>query len=143
LSTGFINGFAMLLFMIISFMSCITNQNPTNNQQKMKELVVKDAEIYEIVADGRTDETLYQLTFTYERKLRHGVFYYQQHSGIIKKSEINEKCTVTLTKKQHELPRSIYPLLTQGYIVVQFSWLGMETYQVIKAYKKSNSTVQK
>jgi hypothetical protein len=122
--------------LIIPLMSCGTHQNPTTNQLKMKELLLKDAEIHEIYSPEQTDETIYQLSFSYERKLRHAVFYYQQYSGIINENDMNEKCTVTLTKKSRELPRSVYPLLTQGYIVVQFSRFGWETYQVIKEFKK-------
>jgi hypothetical protein len=68
--------------------------------------------------------------------VRNAVFYYQQHSGTIEDRSQKEKCQVMLTKKHHELPRSVYPLLTQGYIVIQFNWLGIETYQVIKDFKK-------
>ena len=74
----------------------------------------------------------------YESKLRHAIFYYQQFTGTMQESHQKKKCTVLLTKKHHELPRSIYPLLTQGYIVVQFSWLGLESYEVIKEFRKSN-----
>jgi hypothetical protein len=128
--------------LIIPLMSCGTHQNPTTNQLKMKELLLKDAEFHEIYYPDQTNEIVYQLTFKYERKLRHAVFYYKQYSGIINGNDLNEKCTVTLTKKSRELPRSIYPLLTQGYIVVQFSWLGLETYQVIKEFKKLEPTAR-
>ncbi|MBK9256683.1 MAG: hypothetical protein IPM42_14440 [Saprospiraceae bacterium] len=124
-----------ILAMIMQFLSCITPQHPSTNQQQMKELKLIDAEIKEIVSPERMDETIYQLSFKYERKLLHAVFYYQQHSGIIEEADRKKKCQVKLTKKHHQLPRSIYPLLTQGYIVVQFSWLGLETYQVIKEFK--------
>ncbi len=129
--------------LIIPLMSCGTHQNPTTNQLKMKELLLKDAEFRELNYPDQKDETVYQLSFIYERKLRHAVFYYQQHSGIINENDMNEKCTVTLTKKSRELPRSVYPLLTRGYIVVQFSRFGWETYQVIKDFTKSESTAQK
>ena len=122
--------------LIIPLMSCGTHQNPTTNPLKMKELLLNDAEIRELNYPDQKHETIYQLSFIYERKLRHAVFYYQQHSGIINENDINEKCPVTLTKKSRELPRSVYPLLTQGYIVVQFSRFGWETYQVIKEFKK-------
>lgn len=123
------------IVMIFPLLSCSTHQNPSTNPQQLKKLKLINAEIQEIVFPERMDETIYQLSFKYERKLRHAVFYYQQHSGIIEEADIKEKCRVILTKKHHELPRSIYPLLTQGYIVVQFTWLGWETYQVIKEFK--------
>ena len=125
-----------MLAMILPFLSCSTHPNPSANQQQMKELKLKDAEILELNALDQSDESKYQLSFMYESKLRHGVFYYQQYSGIINENDMNEKCTVTLTKKSRELPRSVYLLLTQGYIVVQFSRFGWETYQVIKEFKK-------
>ena len=78
----------------------------------------------------------------FECKLRHAIFYYQQYSGTMQECHQKEKCNVMLSKKHHELPRSIYPMLTQGYIVVQFSRLGLETYQVIKEFKKLGPTAR-
>jgi len=129
--------------LFIPLMSCGTHQNPTTNQLKMKELLLKDAEIHEIYSPDQTNEIVYQLTFTYERKLRHAVFYYQQYSGTIAETDLKEKCQVLMTKKSRELPRSVYPLLTQGYIVVQFTRFGIETYQVIKEFKKLESATWK
>lgn len=127
-----------ILAMILPFLSCSTHPNPSANQQQMKELKLKDAEMLELNAPDQSDESLYQLSFMYESKLRHAIFYYQQFTGTMQESHQKKKCTVLLTKKHHELPRSIYPLLTQGYIVVQFSWLGLESYEVIKEFRKSN-----
>ena len=129
--------------MIICFLSCSTTNNPTTNQQQMKELLIHNAEIQEIISTDHIDETHFILSFIYERKLRQAVFYYQQHSGIINENDMNKKCTVTLTKKSRELPRSVYPLLTQGYIVVQFIRFGIETYQVIKEFKKLEAAKRK
>lgn len=131
-----------IIVMVLPLLSCNTTQNKSTNQQQMKELKLKDAEIHEIYSPDQINEIVYQLTFKYERKLRHAVFYYQQHSGIIEETDMNKKCKVALSKKHHELPRSVYPLLTQGYIVVQFSWFGMETYQVIKEFKKLESATR-
>jgi hypothetical protein len=131
-----------ILAMILTFMSCSTPQNPSTNQQQMKELKLKDAEMLELNAPDQSDESVYQLSFMYESKLRHSIFYYQQYSGTMQEGHQKEKCNVLLTKKHRELPRSIYPLLTQGYIVVQFSWLGLETYQVIKEFKKLEPTAR-
>lgn len=127
-----------ILVMIMPFLACHSNQNLTSNQQQMKELKLKDAEMLELNAPDQSDESLYQLSFMYESKLRHAIFYYQQFTGTMQESHQKKKCTVLLTKKHHELPRSVYPLLTQGYIVVQFSWLGLESYEVIKEFRKSN-----
>jgi hypothetical protein len=127
-----------ILVMIMTFLACHSNQNLTSNQQQMKELKLKDAEMLELNAPDQSDESLYQLSLMYESKLRHAIFYYQQFTGTMQESHQKKKCTVLLTKKHHELPRSIYPLLTQGYIVVQFSWLGLESYEVIKEFRKSN-----
>lgn len=132
-----------MLAMILPFLSCNTPQNPSTNQQQMKELKLKDAEMLELNAPDQSDESVYQLSFMYERKLRHAVFYYQQYSGTIAKTDLKEKCQVLITKKSRELPRSVYPLLTQGYIVVQFTRFGIETYQVIKEFKKLEPATRK
>jgi hypothetical protein len=128
-----------ILVMIMPFLSCSSHHNLTSNPQQMKEFRLSNAEIQKIDSHDQTDEIVYQLSFMYERKLRDAIFYYHQHSGTLRESHPKEKCQVLLTRKHHELPRSVYPLLTQGYIVVQFSWLGMETYQVIKDFKKPNA----
>ncbi|HMP28427.1 MAG TPA: hypothetical protein PKD85_02435 [Saprospiraceae bacterium] len=122
--------------MIIPFMSCTTHQNPSTYHPQMKELKLRDAEILELYALDQSDEAIYHLSFTYDSKVQNATFYYQQHSGTIQESHPKHNCHVILTKKHHELPRSVYPLLTQGYIVVQFNRFGWETYQVIKDFKK-------
>jgi hypothetical protein len=125
--------------LIVSLLSCYPQQNIANNPTQMKELTLANAEIIEISSPDQKEETYYQFNFTYSKKLRNALFYYQQHSGKIEESNFKDKHKVLLTKKHHELPRSVYPLLTQGYIVVQFNWLGLETYQVIKDFKKSEA----
>lgn len=130
-----------LLVMIIPFLSCCIRQ--ANNHLQMKELKLRDAEILELNDPDQSDEALYQFSFEYESKVRHATFYYQQHSGTIQESHPQDNCQVMLTKKHHELPRSVYPFLTQGYIVVQFNKFGWETYQVIKEFKKSDLLLKK
>jgi len=129
-----------LSIMIIPFLSCCIRQS--NNHPQMKELKLRNAEILELNTPDQSNEAIYQLGFEYESKLRHAIFYYQQHSGTIQESHPKNNCKVILTKKHHELPRSVYPLLTQGYIVVQFNRFGWETYQVIKEFKKSDKILR-
>ena len=85
----FIYPLIIMLAMILPFLSCSTHPNPSANQQQMKELKLKDAEILELNALDQSDESKYQLSFMYESKLRHGVFYYQQYSGIINENDMN------------------------------------------------------
>jgi hypothetical protein len=108
----------------------------------MKVFRLSSAEIYKIKSPAKSDETIYQLSLMFECKLRHAIFYFQQYSGTMQECHQKEKCNVMLSKKHHELPRSIYPMLTQGYIVVQFSRLGLETYQGIKEFKKLGPTAR-
>ena len=129
-----------LSIMIIPFLSCCIRQ-PYNHPQ-MKELKLRNAEILELNTPDQSHEAIYKLGFEYESKLRHAIFYYHQHSGTIQESHQKDNCKVILTKKHHELPRSVYPMLTQGYIVVQFNRFGWETYQVIKEFKKSDTTLR-
>jgi hypothetical protein len=121
--------------MIVSLLPSCAQQNLANNPTQMKELTLANAEIIEISSPDQKEETSYQFNFTYSKKLRNTLFYYQQHSGKIEDHTQKDKYKVILTKKHQELPRSVYPLLTQGYVVVQFNWLGLETYQVIKDFK--------
>jgi hypothetical protein len=140
---SFIGTLFGVFIMIFLFLSCGTSKNTSNNEQKMKELKLNNAEIQGIVSPDVKGETYYQLNFTHKGKLRNAVFYYQQHSGVIEENMMNQKRKVRLTAKRHELPRSVYPLLTQGYIVVQFTWLGLETYQIVKDFTILESVVQK
>jgi len=57
-----------ILVMIMPFLACHSNQNLTSNQQQMKELKLKDAEMLELNAPDQSDESLYQLSFMYESK---------------------------------------------------------------------------
>jgi hypothetical protein len=131
---SFIGTLFGFLIMIWLFLSCATSKNTSNSQQKMKELKLNNAVIQGVDSPNTLGETYYQLNFNHKRKLRHAVFYYQQHSGVLEENVMNNMCKVILTAKHHELPRSVYPLLTQGYIVVRFNWLGWETYQIVKEF---------
>ena len=114
----------------------------STNQLQMKELKLKDTEILQLINPDQSDETIYHLSFRYERKLRHAKFYYQEYTGTIEENHLKDKCIVVFAKKPLELPRSVYPILTQGYIVVRFNRFGWETYQVIKDFKKSDTILR-
>lgn len=135
-----INIMTGLLAMIVHLISYCAFHSTI--QLQMKELKLKDTEIHQLINPDQSDETIYHLSFRYERKLRHAKFYYQEYTGTIEKNLPKEKCIVKLTNKYRELPRSVYPLLSQGFIVVQFSRFGWETYQVVKEFKKSDSILR-
>jgi hypothetical protein len=138
--------------LIIFFLSYFVNQNFTyyplyslkyvhsfqvpKEYNKLKELNIKNGEIQAFHLEKETVQ--YIFTCMSPKKLKGCELYYSNYCGTIE-YEGFDKYRAVLTKQNRQLPRSIYPYITSGSLVVYIPKFIFDQYLVINDFKVKES----
>lgn len=134
----------MMVCMLFTCYACITSQNNnemTNQMNYKSNLVLPELKIEGVTiqhfASGDGNNNVYvMLTAPCHKELLNKEIYYQSFSGKLEKDQVTEDlCKAKLKKNSAIIPRSIYPFLSEGYIVVKCTWLGFDKFKIIKKYE--------
>lgn len=134
----------MMVCMLFTCYVCITSQNKnemTNQMNYKSNLVLPELKIEGVTiqhfasGDGNIDANV-MLTAPCHKELLNKEIYYQSFSGKLEKDNVTEDLyKAKLKKNSVMIPRSIYPLLSEGYIVVKSTWFGFDKFKIIKKYQ--------
>lgn len=123
------NGLLIYCFLL----GCCPNSKNTSTNLHMKEIDLKNAMLQTIVPGKAVASVYYQLSFDTDKNWKGSVIYFKSLYGVVGEKE-GHSYRVILDKPSTELPRSIYPILSQGKILIMKKILGFEKYQIIKNF---------